>query len=110
MQGRIELLDDATQSRELRNLERRPRPGGKDAVDHPRGQHDDCANALCLVAAVMLRRGRWALHPTEPEGRAEAQEPSEDAASRYERERVRGHAESIAESCANAGWWFPGGR
>jgi hypothetical protein len=31
-------------------LERRPRPGGKDVVEHPRGGHDDYINALALAA------------------------------------------------------------
>ena len=34
-------------------LERRPQAGGKDRVDHPRGQHDDHANALALAAATI---------------------------------------------------------
>src|SRR5262249_11060586 len=50
-QGLISILDDEVQVRELRNLEKRPRPGGKVSVDHPRGLHDDRANALCLAAA-----------------------------------------------------------
>src|SRR5207249_7429697 len=49
-QGRIELLDHAQLARELRNLERRPLAGGKVRVDHPRGGHDDYANALALAA------------------------------------------------------------
>jgi hypothetical protein len=55
-QGRIEILDDETLSRELRNLERRPRPGGKPLIDHPRGGHDDHANALALAAAIAPKR------------------------------------------------------
>jgi hypothetical protein len=53
-QGRIRILDHPTLARELKNLERRPGQGGRDRIDHPRGQHDDHANALCL-AAVMAR-------------------------------------------------------
>ena len=45
---RVELVDDKRLLTELRLLERRPRPGGRpDAIDHPRGAHDDCANAAC---------------------------------------------------------------
>jgi hypothetical protein len=33
--------------RELRLLERRTHRSGKDTVDHPRGGHDDFANAVC---------------------------------------------------------------
>jgi hypothetical protein len=50
-QGRIELLDHPQMVRELSMLERRPSPGGKDLVNHPRGGHDDYANALALAAA-----------------------------------------------------------
>lgn len=50
-QGRIQILDHPTLIRELRLLERRARPGGKTIVDHPRGGHDDYANALALAAA-----------------------------------------------------------
>lgn len=32
-------------------LERRPRPGGKTIVDHPRNSHDDYANSLAIAAA-----------------------------------------------------------
>lgn len=49
-QGRIELLDHPQMIRELALLERRPSPGGKDVVNHPRGGHDDYANALALAA------------------------------------------------------------
>jgi hypothetical protein len=45
---RVELVDDKRLLIELRLLERRPRAGGRpDAIDHPRGAHDDCANAAC---------------------------------------------------------------
>ena len=50
-QGRIALLDHPVLVRELRALERRPRAGGMDRVDHPRGGHDDHANALAIAAA-----------------------------------------------------------
>lgn len=57
-QGRIAILDDATQRRELVCLERRPRPGNKATVDHPNsaGAHDDYANALALAAAVASKK------------------------------------------------------
>ena len=49
-QGRIDLLDHLPLAREWRALERRPRAGGTDRVDHPRGGHDDHANAVALAA------------------------------------------------------------
>jgi hypothetical protein len=50
-QGRVVLLDHPIVIRELKLLERRPRPGGRPMIDHPRGAHDDHANALALAAA-----------------------------------------------------------
>jgi hypothetical protein len=69
----IEILDHPRLVRELKLLERRPRAGGKDLVDHPRGQHDDHANALALAAAV-ARQGRPELQiylhgPSAPAGK-----------------------------------------
>jgi len=59
-QGRVEVLDHPQLVRELKNLERRPRPGGKVVVDHPHGQHDDHANALALAAAAATKsEGAW---------------------------------------------------
>jgi hypothetical protein len=53
-QGRIDLLDHPQLARELKTLERRSRPGGRTLVDHPRGGHDDFANALALAAAKAM--------------------------------------------------------
>jgi hypothetical protein len=53
---RIELPENQTMLRELRSLERRRGPSGKDRVDHPPGQHDDLANALAGVADLILKR------------------------------------------------------
>jgi hypothetical protein len=50
-QGKIEILDHPELDRELKLLERRPRPGGKTVVDHPRGRHDDHANSLAISVA-----------------------------------------------------------
>ena len=44
-QSRIELLDLPVLRTQLLLLERRTRAGGRDSVDHPRGAHDDHANA-----------------------------------------------------------------
>lgn len=54
--GAVELLDQATLRTQLLALERR----GKDAIDHPRGAHDDVANvaagALVHVTGVGTKR------------------------------------------------------
>jgi hypothetical protein len=54
----VELLDLPKLAGELRRLERRPRPGGRDLVDHPRGSHDDLANA-CAGALVLASKLAW---------------------------------------------------
>lgn len=50
--GEIELLDDETLINQLASLERRTRSGGKDVISHPRGGHDDLANAVAGVCDV----------------------------------------------------------
>jgi len=52
-QGLLDLLDNKQMFNGLRGLERRTRSGGKDAVDHGPGCHDDVANAAagaCVLA------------------------------------------------------------
>lgn len=51
--GLVRLPDHATLLRELRLLERQTHRGGKDSVDHPRGAHDDYANAACGVLRTL---------------------------------------------------------
>lgn len=60
-QGRIELLDHPVMVRELKNLEKRPRAGGRTVVDHPSGMHDDFSNVLALAAAGVLASQRRSL-------------------------------------------------
>lgn len=55
--GTVELLDDAVLLRELRGLERRRGPSGRDRVDHMRGAHDDVANAAAGALAMAAREG-----------------------------------------------------
>jgi hypothetical protein len=53
--ARVELLDNATMRRQFLSLQRSVRPGGLEKVDHPRGQHDDIANAV--AGALVLAAG-----------------------------------------------------
>jgi len=74
-QGRIDLLDDAALQRELRLLERQRRPGGLTRVDHPRGRHDDRANALAVSVWAALEGARQAAgRSPEEEARMAAEE------------------------------------
>jgi hypothetical protein len=51
--GSVALLDNDRLLLQLTMLERRTARGGKDSIDHPRGAHDDLANAVAgaLVSA-----------------------------------------------------------
>jgi hypothetical protein len=53
--GRVRLLDDPRLLRELRGLQR-SRGAGRDRVDHPRGAHDDVANATAMAVVHAARR------------------------------------------------------
>jgi hypothetical protein len=59
-QGRIRLLDQQRLGLQLRQLERRTAPGGRDRVNHPPGGMDDIANAalgaLWLASKKSARR------------------------------------------------------
>ena len=59
MQQRVELLDHKGQIAELRQLERRT-GRGEDLFDHPRGLHDDMANACAGAALLALEAGAHA--------------------------------------------------
>jgi hypothetical protein len=54
--ARVEIPDDPALLRELRGLERRRGPSGKDRVDHVPNAHDDRANSLAGVAHLILGR------------------------------------------------------
>ncbi len=51
--GRFELLDHPQLISELLNLERRVARGGRDSIDHPRGFHDDYANAAAGALTLL---------------------------------------------------------
>jgi hypothetical protein len=53
--GRAQLLDDARLIAQLLSLERRTGSSGKDSITHPRGTHDDLANA---AAGALVRAAR----------------------------------------------------
>jgi hypothetical protein len=57
--GGIELLDYPRANAQLLDLERTPSKGGQDSIDHPRGGHDDLANAIAgLSEATPIASGR----------------------------------------------------
>jgi hypothetical protein len=63
--GRVRLLDHAHTLTQLRQLERRVRPGGRDSIDHPLNAHDDCANALCGALLAAARSTRRAIEASD---------------------------------------------
>jgi hypothetical protein len=54
--GRVELLDVPEMLAQLRGLERRRGPSGRDRVDHRPGSHDDSANAVAGVVSLLAGR------------------------------------------------------
>jgi hypothetical protein len=52
--GKVKLLGDKRLVSQLVGLERRTTRGGRDAIDHAKGGHDDVANAVAgaLLSAV----------------------------------------------------------
>jgi hypothetical protein len=53
---RIELVDNQKLVNQLCNLERRTARGGRDSIDHPPGQKDDCANAVAGLASILTQQ------------------------------------------------------
>jgi Terminase large subunit, T4likevirus-type, N-terminal len=94
----VELLDVPKLAGELRRLERRPRPGGRDLVDHIRGSHDDLANAACgaLVLASKLQwSGRSVYQAAQPSRHASGSDY--DPIMRNERESAKLRGERFNE-------------
>jgi len=61
-QGRLQLLDHPESLRELRMLESKRTSGGNYSISAPRGQHDDYATVVALLAHRTKRAGNevWA--------------------------------------------------
>ena len=62
--GGVDLLDHDKMLHQLVSLERRTARGGKDSIDHPRGAHDDVANAVA-GAVVMAAQQPAGWRPRE---------------------------------------------
>ena len=56
--GRVRLLDHDRLTTQLRQLERRARPGGRDSITHPSRGHDDCATAAAGALWLASRHAR----------------------------------------------------
>jgi len=53
--NKVKLPKNERLKTQLLTLERKPRSGGKDSVNHPKGMHDDLANSAC-GAAVSVQK------------------------------------------------------
>lgn len=53
----IELLDHPKLALELTGLERRVSPSGRELIDHPKGGHDDYANAVAGLIDLLSKGG-----------------------------------------------------
>jgi hypothetical protein len=58
-QSRVRLIEHPRLIGQIRQLERRAAPGGRDRVTHPPGGHDDLA--VCALGAIQLASKRHAL-------------------------------------------------
>jgi hypothetical protein len=58
VRGAVSIPDNARLLRELRLLERRTSPSGKDSIDHGKNGSDDYSNALCGCIALTLKEQR----------------------------------------------------
>ncbi|KMO17571.1 hypothetical protein [Methylobacterium platani] len=56
--GRASLLDHQRLRTQIVNLERRTARGGRDSIDHPRGAHDDVANAVAGALVTLSQRAQ----------------------------------------------------
>jgi hypothetical protein len=54
--GGVDLLDNDRMVTQLVSLERHTARGGRDSIDHPRGTHDDVANAVAGAVTVAARQ------------------------------------------------------
>lgn len=66
---RVLLPNNEKLKTQFLQLERRPRSGGKDIVDHPQGLHDDLANACAGVCVGLYKEIAHRLTPNEIQAR-----------------------------------------
>src|SRR5262249_31060672 len=87
--GAVELPDDAELLRELRGLERRRGPSGRDRVDHRPNAHDDRANAVAGVAEMLLSKAAaWGFSDIASWYEPPAAEPTEAERQRSAMQRL----------------------
>jgi hypothetical protein len=83
---RIELLDHTKMRNQLIGLERRTSAGGKDAIGHSKGAHDDIINAVACAAVAALRSANvpefaWVGIPHHPDSYVARRQAEREAAA-----------------------------
>ena len=73
--GRIRLPDHPKLLRKLRLLHLQRHGGGRQSIDHPRGDHDDFANAVCGVLRGLSDHYGYRLDVFDPNFRDEDAPP-----------------------------------
>ena len=87
---RIALLDHPKLVGQLTSLERRVARGGKDSIDHPPSGHDDIANAVAGLCAMLRETSTyddWSTAYGEPQ----TANDKETAAIEFRRQRLRNY-------------------
>jgi hypothetical protein len=93
--GLVRLPDHPKLLRELRLLERVTHRGGKDSVDHPRGQHDDYANAVCGVLRTLSNYLGFSLERMLDDGDENTKERQVSEADQWARFRMGAYLRSM---------------
>ena len=92
--GLVRLPDHGRLLNELRLLERQTHRGGKDSVDHPRGGHDDFANATCGVLRTLSNYLGFSLEAMLADGEDDEKARQQANADSWQRFRYIQHLRS----------------
>jgi terminase large subunit-like protein len=92
--GLVGLPDHPKLIRELRLLERVTHRGGKDSVDHPRGQHDDFANSVCGVLRTLSNYLGFSLEAMLDDGIENTKERQQLEADEWHRFRLHSYLDA----------------
>ena len=105
----VELLDVPRLKTQLVGVERRVASGGRDAISHPAGGHDDLANCLAGVVSLTAkprREWRWLGGDDRPR-EGESADAFLDRTDREEAELKEQSQREILERVRKTGVWFP---
>jgi hypothetical protein len=100
--GRVKIPDEPRLIHQLGSLERRPTSSGHDVVDHPRGGHDDLANAV-VAAIVMLAAKRTLKVTSEAVAAASAGTPRPNGHGATPQQRAM--AEGVRQGLSGPDLW-----